>query len=160
MGLLRRRSIWHQQIYQIILAEIGHYLRRVKHSLFDEMIVANTLSQNYTGGDLAPYWNLYRQHFNSSVPINILQSLRIGSLHPDDIAALEKEKEPYCNSYQCRAAGLSVNGWLDHSKWTLLYAEPPSCSAPARQECFSAAAHYWLSYPPFVIDRVKTFLLF
>jgi hypothetical protein len=61
-------------IFQIILAEIGHYLRRVKHSLFDEMIVANTLSQNYTGGDLALYWNLYRQHFNSSVPINILQS--------------------------------------------------------------------------------------
>ena len=115
-------------IFQIILAEIGYYLRRVKHSLFDEMIVANTLSQNYTGGDLAPYWNLYRQHFNSSVPINILQSLRIGSLHPDDIAALEKEKEkkpetegdddPYNNDP-------ALSPLLTYHMTTPINAEPP-----------------------------------
>jgi cytochrome b involved in lipid metabolism len=55
------------------------------------------------GGDIAPFWNLYRQHYNSSLPMEILSSLRIGSLSPEDVRRMEAakspsdEKDPYNN---------------------------------------------------------------
>jgi len=57
------------------------------------------------GDDIAPYWKLYQQHFNSSLPMELLESMRIGSLHPDDVKAIEDAKiasnlnndDPYAN---------------------------------------------------------------
>jgi len=57
------------------------------------------------GDDIAPYWKLYQQHFNSSIPMELLESMRIGSLHPDDVKAIEDAKiasnlnndDPYAN---------------------------------------------------------------
>jgi sulfite oxidase len=37
------------------------------------------------GQDIEPFWNIYRQHFNSKLPQELLQSMRVGDLHPDDI---------------------------------------------------------------------------
>jgi sulfite oxidase len=45
------------------------------------------------GGDLESYWNLYRQHFNSPLPMEILSKLQIGILHPDDLTKEEEAKE-------------------------------------------------------------------
>lgn len=39
------------------------------------------------GGSIEPYWRLYQQHYNSKLPMEILESLRIGTLHPDDVKA-------------------------------------------------------------------------
>jgi sulfite oxidase len=44
------------------------------------------------GGDVEPFWNIYRQHYNSPLPMELLKSMRIGTLHPDDVAAMQKEK--------------------------------------------------------------------
>lgn len=43
------------------------------------------------GSSIDSYWNIYRQHFNSKLPLQILESLRIGNLHADDINANAKE---------------------------------------------------------------------
>jgi len=53
------------------------------------------------GGDIAPFWNLYRQHFNSAAPMELLQAMRIGSLNPEDVRRLQAahnpadDKDPY-----------------------------------------------------------------
>jgi cytochrome b involved in lipid metabolism len=39
------------------------------------------------GGSVEPFWSLYRQHYNSKLPIQYLEPLRIGTLHPEDLAA-------------------------------------------------------------------------
>eukprot|EP01039_Chlorochromonas_danica_P000025 gene25-28_t len=44
------------------------------------------------GEDLEPFWNIYRQHYNSPLPMEILKSLRVATLHPDDVAAMNAEK--------------------------------------------------------------------
>jgi sulfite oxidase len=55
------------------------------------------------GGDIAPFWNLYRQHFNSPLPQEILAGLRIGSLSPEDVKRMQAsksaddDKDPYNN---------------------------------------------------------------
>lgn len=55
------------------------------------------------GSDIAPYWNLYQQHYNSNKAIDLLQTMRIGTLHPDDIAAMQQAnseldvQDPYMN---------------------------------------------------------------
>ena len=54
------------------------------------------------GQDIEPFWNIYRQHYNSELPFEILQSLQIGSLHADDVitpSSLDKDADtnPYKN---------------------------------------------------------------
>eukprot|EP01031_Cornospumella_fuschlensis_P027692 gene27692-33446_t len=44
------------------------------------------------GDDIEPFWNVYRQHYNSSLPKELLQGMKIGNLHPDDLAALNAER--------------------------------------------------------------------
>lgn len=45
------------------------------------------------GGDLESYWNLYRQHYNSPTPMEVLARLQIGVLHEEDIEKEERIKE-------------------------------------------------------------------
>jgi sulfite oxidase len=52
------------------------------------------------GKDIEPYWNVYRQHFNSPLAKEMLQTLKIGVLHPEDIAKKEKEREKEKKSSQ------------------------------------------------------------
>lgn len=54
------------------------------------------------GGSVEPYWKLYRQHYNSTLPKELLEEMRIGTLHPDDVAkavaaASKDTSDPYCN---------------------------------------------------------------
>ena len=37
------------------------------------------------GKSIEPFWRLYQQHYGSPTPMQILESLRIGDLHPDDV---------------------------------------------------------------------------
>ena len=37
------------------------------------------------GQDIEPYWKIYPQHINSSLPMDTLSPMIIGTLHPDDI---------------------------------------------------------------------------
>jgi len=46
------------------------------------------------GGDIAPFWNLYRQHFNSAAPMELLSAMRIGSLSPEDVRRMEANHNP------------------------------------------------------------------
>jgi sulfite oxidase len=39
------------------------------------------------GKDIGPFWNVYQQHLNSKLPLELLENMRIGTLHPDDVAA-------------------------------------------------------------------------
>jgi sulfite oxidase len=36
------------------------------------------------GQDIEPFWNVYRQHYNSPLPQELLKEMRIGTLHPED----------------------------------------------------------------------------
>ncbi len=50
------------------------------------------------GKDIEPFWNVYRQHYNSKLPMELLENMRIGTLHPDDVAAVAKtadSSDPY-----------------------------------------------------------------
>ena len=55
------------------------------------------------GSDIGPFWNLYQQHYNSALPIEILNSLRIGTLSLKDIEYLKESQskqdlnDPYKN---------------------------------------------------------------
>ena len=46
------------------------------------------------GGDIAPFWNLYRQHFNSATPLELLNAMRIGSLSPEDVRRMQASHDP------------------------------------------------------------------
>ena len=46
------------------------------------------------GGDIGPFWNLYRQHFNSTLPMELLRSMKIGSLHPEDVEKMKASQNP------------------------------------------------------------------
>ena len=39
------------------------------------------------GGAVEPFWTVYRQHYNSKLPMKILEPLLIGYVHPDDYVA-------------------------------------------------------------------------
>ena len=39
------------------------------------------------GGAVEPFWAVYRQHYNSKLPMKILEPLLIGYVHPDDYVA-------------------------------------------------------------------------
>jgi len=50
------------------------------------------------GGSIEPFWKLYTQHTNSELPMKLLNEMRIGDMHPDDVAAaakLKDDKDPY-----------------------------------------------------------------
>lgn len=50
------------------------------------------------GDSIDPFWRLYKQHYNSKLPEEILLPLRIGTLHPDDLRVLEANadtSDPY-----------------------------------------------------------------
>ena len=52
------------------------------------------------GDSIDPFWRLYKQHYNSKLPEEILLPLRIGTLHPDDLRVLEANadtSDPYSN---------------------------------------------------------------
>lgn len=46
------------------------------------------------GGDIAPFWNLYRQHFNSPLPRELLANMRIGSLSQEDVRRMQASRSP------------------------------------------------------------------
>lgn len=51
------------------------------------------------GKSVEPFWAIYRQHYNSKLPMELLLPMRIGTLHPDDIdqsTALKDASDPYC----------------------------------------------------------------
>lgn len=53
------------------------------------------------GGAVEPFWVIYRQHYNSKAPMEQLAKMRIGTLHPSDVAAAAAatakldQKDPY-----------------------------------------------------------------
>ncbi len=55
------------------------------------------------GADIGPFWSIYRQHYNSPAPMQLLDKMKIGTLHADDLAketALAEaadDNDPYAN---------------------------------------------------------------
>lgn len=49
------------------------------------------------GGSVEPFWRIYRQHYNSKLPLELLAPMKIGRLHPDDIVTVDPkdESDPY-----------------------------------------------------------------
>lgn len=49
------------------------------------------------GTDVEPFWNIYRQHYNSPLPLQMLEQLKIGSLHPEDLRkeTVADSSDPY-----------------------------------------------------------------
>lgn len=45
------------------------------------------------GGDIAPFWNLYRQHKNSVLATEMLHKMKIGRLHEEDAVKLKQQAE-------------------------------------------------------------------
>jgi len=45
------------------------------------------------GGAIEPYWYLYRQHFASDLPLNLLSKMLIGQLHPADQDRIDEQME-------------------------------------------------------------------
>lgn len=74
------------------------------------------------GKDLAPFWNLYRQHYNSPLPKELLKDMRIGTLHPED-AARAAETADTSNPYYHDPVLSPVLHHLQHQP---LNAEPPA----------------------------------
>ena len=45
------------------------------------------------GGAIEPHWHLYRQHFASDLPQQLMEKMVIGTLHPDDQEKIDNEME-------------------------------------------------------------------
>jgi sulfite oxidase len=45
------------------------------------------------GKSVEPFWRVYRQHYNSALPMSTLAPLRVGTLHPDDVASQDKARD-------------------------------------------------------------------
>lgn len=45
------------------------------------------------GKSVEPFWRIYRQHYNSNLPLEMLGPMRIGTLHPEDVAAEAEAKD-------------------------------------------------------------------
>lgn len=45
------------------------------------------------GKSVEPFWRVYRQHYNAALPLKVLEPLRVGTLHPDDVAVQEKTRD-------------------------------------------------------------------
>ena len=45
------------------------------------------------GKSVEPFWRVYRQHYNSKLPMEMLAPMRIGTLHPEDVAAENEAKD-------------------------------------------------------------------
>lgn len=55
------------------------------------------------GKDIAPFWNIYRQHFNTSRPSELLEAMQIGELHPDDLEREESAQDSLHDPYELDA---------------------------------------------------------
>ena len=52
------------------------------------------------GKSVEPFWSLYRQHYNSKLPMELLSNMKIGRLHPDDCIKIDNKldnNDPYSN---------------------------------------------------------------
>jgi len=50
------------------------------------------------GKSVEPFWRIYRQHYNSKMPLEFLGPMRVGTLHADDVASQAKtndSSDPY-----------------------------------------------------------------
>jgi len=48
------------------------------------------------GKSIVPFWHIYQQHYNSKLPLQVLDSLQIGKLDPRDVESEEMEvDDPY-----------------------------------------------------------------
>lgn len=45
------------------------------------------------GGDIEPFWNIYRQHLNSPLAADLLKSMKIATLHPHDATLMAQERK-------------------------------------------------------------------
>lgn len=79
-----RNSVW--VIYKDGVYDVTKFI--VNHPGGEDKIMLGA------GSDIEPYWRIYRQHYNSKLPLEILSGMRIGNLHPDDLKlkAIEDSK--------------------------------------------------------------------
>lgn len=82
------------------------------------------------GGDLESYWNLYRQHYNSPTPMEVLGRLQIGVLHDDDVEAEEKAKEAAAASQSSAPLDPYENDPSLHSAMRVLSQTPINAEPP------------------------------
>lgn len=52
------------------------------------------------GQDIEGFWNVYRQHYNSPLPQELLAGMRIGQLHPDDRVVANASDADESNPYR------------------------------------------------------------
>lgn len=45
------------------------------------------------GKSVEPFWRIYRQHYNSKLPLEMLTLMRVGTLHPEDVVAQNEMKD-------------------------------------------------------------------
>ncbi|KAL9180106.1 hypothetical protein ACHAXT_008076 [Thalassiosira profunda] len=50
------------------------------------------------GGPIEPHWHYYRQHFSSDLPLQLMEKMLIGYLHPDDQDKVDEYMEAYISS--------------------------------------------------------------
>jgi cytochrome b involved in lipid metabolism len=106
------------------------------------------------GQSIEPYWNLYRQHFNSDLPMQYLEKMCtvIGELHEDDQAAVDDKlsqeaetHDPYRNE-PARHPGLVMhgdtpaNGEVPHALLTQSYNTPSDVSPTTFRVSYSTFA--------------------
>jgi sulfite oxidase len=66
------------------------------------------------GKDIAPFWNIYRQHFNTARPLELLEAMQIGELHPEDTESeataqdIAETENKLCDPYESDPAPSSV----------------------------------------------------
>eukprot|EP00602_Paraphysomonas_sp_CaronLab_P006325 CAMPEP_0185026066 /NCGR_PEP_ID=MMETSP1103-20130426/9776_1 /TAXON_ID=36769 /ORGANISM="Paraphysomonas bandaiensis, Strain Caron Lab Isolate" /LENGTH=516 /DNA_ID=CAMNT_0027559511 /DNA_START=230 /DNA_END=1780 /DNA_ORIENTATION=- len=73
------------------------------------------------GGRLEPYWNLYRQHYNSPVPQQLLSEMCIGRLDPNDV----KEDMKTIDSSDPYSTDPDISPVLQSLQRRPINAEPP-----------------------------------
>ena len=77
------------------------------------------------GKSVEPYWNIYRQHTNSTTAGNLLEEMRIGTLHQDDVIAAEKERQSKVKEGDPYALDPIVSPVLSVLQLQPLNCEPP-----------------------------------
>ncbi|KAL7529057.1 hypothetical protein ACHAXR_002769 [Thalassiosira sp. AJA248-18] len=50
------------------------------------------------GGPIEPHWHLYRQHFASELPMQLMAKMIIGNLHPNDQDKVDEQMDRIANS--------------------------------------------------------------
>ena len=88
-------------------------------------------AQLAAGGQLEHYWNLYRQHYNSPTPKNLLGEMCIGVLDPKEVAEMKRNEDlsdPYHSDPE-------ISPVLRH-----IQKKPANAEAPG-----ALLAHSWLT---------------